>query len=188
MKTITKQELLENKDFYIKEILDGKIFIYPTDTIYGIGCNAKNANSITKIREIKQRDEKPMSVIIPSKNWAYENCEIPDKKELEKLPGPYTFIAKLKKEENIAKKELIGDLEGLGIRIPDNWFTEMITNTGEPFVTTSVNISGEPHLTNPDDLKRKIKRNVDYLIDDGILSGKPSTIINLMNQNEIIRK
>ena len=187
MKRITKKNFLENETFYLDEIKKGKIFIYPTDTIYGIGCDASNGKSIEKIREIKKRDSKPMSIIVPSIRWIEENCFIDNGNEFSKLPGPYTFIVNLKNEKIISKKELIGELKGIGIRIPNNWFTKWIEKNDLTFVTTSVNLSGENHLINPSQLKEEIELKVDYFIEDGILSGKPSTVIDLRN-GEILRK
>ncbi|HKL23118.1 MAG TPA: L-threonylcarbamoyladenylate synthase [Candidatus Nanoarchaeia archaeon] len=188
MKIITKNEFLENSDFYFNEIKSGKIFVYPTDTIYGIGCDAVNEKSITKIREIKQRESKPMSVIIPNIEWIEKNCFIDKsgKKELEKLPGPFTFILKLKNFNSIAKDLLIGDLKSIGVRIPDNWFSSWLSKNKLVFVTTSVNVSGEPHLVDPKNLKKEIGNKIDYLISDEPLTGNPSKIINLINK-EILR-
>ena len=187
MKIITKEEFLENETFYLEEILAGKIFIYPTDTIYGIGCDAQNAEAIMKIREIKNRDKKPISIIAPSKKWIADNCEVEHERDLDRLPGPYTFILKLHDREAVARKELIGDSENIAVRIPNNWFSDWIGESFTPFLTTSVNIAGEPHLTNPDELKKEIEEKVDYLIDDGIIDGKPSKIINLTKNKEIVR-
>jgi L-threonylcarbamoyladenylate synthase len=183
MKTITKDEFLEDSDFYSSEVKEGKIFVYPTDTIYGIGCDALNGESIEKIREIKKRDSKPLSVIVPNVEWIKENCFVDEKGEnaLAKLPGPYTFIADLRNTNCIAKEELIGDLTGLGVRIPNNWFSEWISKNNLVFVTSSVNASGEANLVNPDELKEEIKEKIDYLISDGLLIGKASTIIDLRN-------
>ncbi|MCA9460458.1 MAG: Sua5/YciO/YrdC/YwlC family protein, partial [Nanoarchaeota archaeon] len=105
MNVITKDEILQNLDFYLNEIKLGKIFIYPTDTIYGIGCSALVSKSISLIKKIKKRDEKAFSVIAPSKKWINENCNVLDvhKKYLEKLPGKYTFIFELINEESISK-------------------------------------------------------------------------------------
>lgn len=188
MEKITKDEFLEKSEFYFDEIKKGKIFVYPTDTIYGIGCDALNGKSIEKIREIKKRDSKPMSIIVPNVEWIKENCVVDENGEdkLAKLPGPYTFIVKLKNQEAISRKELVRDLEGIGVRIPNNWFSEWISKNNLVFVTTSVNISGEAHLVNPNNLEKEIENEIDYLIDDGPLTGKASTIINLLN-NEILR-
>ena len=74
-------------------IKSGAIFIYPTDTVYGIGCNAENENSVSRIKLIKAREkEKPLSVIAPSKQWIKENLNT-EKIDINKyLPGPYTLV------------------------------------------------------------------------------------------------
>ena len=73
-----------------------KIYVYPTDTIYGIGCDATNDKLVLKIRSIKKRDEKPFSIIAPSKDWIKNNFEIIHPEYLDKLPGPYTLVMKPK--------------------------------------------------------------------------------------------
>jgi len=156
-----------------KEILAGKIFIYPTDTVYGLGCNALDKASVTKLKEIKKRDkEKPVSVIAPSINWIQENCIVDC--ELKKyLPGQYTLILKKKQESFLSW--ISG--ETLGVRIPNHEFTRKLQKTGIPFVTTSVNISGEKPANKVEDIPKEILEEVDYVIDYGELSGKPSTLV-----------
>ncbi len=167
--------------------LANKIFIYPTDTIYGIGCDATNDKLVRKIRELKKRDEKPFSVIAPSKKWIYDNCVLPGEAKVwvKKLPGPYTLVLEMKKKcvsDSVAKGKV-------GVRIPANEFTKKVRAFGKPFVTTSVNISGEPSLKNPDKLKYSIAKGVDYLVDAGIIRGKASTVVDLSSgKASIIRK
>lgn len=187
MEIITKNQFLKNKEFYFQEIQKGKIFVYPTDTIYGVGCNAFNKKSILKIREIKKREKKPFSIIVPSIGWIKKNCSFNYENELKKLPGQYTFIVNL---ENVILpfNELVGNIKTIGVRIPDNWFTKELSKKEIVFVTTSVNISGEPYLTEPNNLKKEIFKEIDYIIDDGILNGKPSTIIDLTKDKKILRK
>ena len=84
-----------NKKKIINEIKAGKIFIYPTDTIYGLGCDATNTRAIRKIREIKRRSAKPFSVIAPSKEWIVKNCKA-SMEDIKNLPGPYTYFVDLK--------------------------------------------------------------------------------------------
>jgi len=121
---ITKAEFLEREEFYANEIKAGKIFVYPTDTIYGIGCDATNAAAVNRIREIKHRNSKPYSIIVPSKEWVKENCIVPEfeKEHLNGLPGKFTLIFKMKNEIRVARKELVGNFDTIGARIPDNWF------------------------------------------------------------------
>lgn len=191
MKIISKKDFLARKQFYIKEIICGKIFIYPTDTIYGIGCSAKIGSSINKIRDIKKRDSKPFSIIAPSRSWILENLKLDTYKikYLKKLPGPYTFILDLKNENCVSKDELIGDGKSIGIRIPKIWFSKIILKSGVPFVTTSVNVSGEKHITKISEIQKEILKDIDYVIDCSKIDGSPSTIINLINEKvEIIKR
>jgi L-threonylcarbamoyladenylate synthase len=166
-----------------KEILAGKILIYPTDTIYGIGCNALDENAVNKIKEIKSRDkDKPMSVIAPSKQWIKENCFIDEGLDTDQyLPGPYTLILK-KKDLNFLSYL---SSETLGVRMPDNDFCKEIQKANVPFITTSVNLSGEKPANNIFEIKQEIINKVDFVIDAGELSGKPSTLI--INGKEIQR-
>src|SRR3989344_7693393 len=173
MKVIKKEAFLKNKEFYIKEMKLGKIFIYPTDSIYGIGCNALIGKSVEKIRKIKGREQKPFSIIAPEKNWIEKNCYIDDrvKSWLEKLPGKYTLVLELKNWDCINNKVNFGG-DSLGVRIPDNWFSNIVKELGEPFVTTSVNKSGEKFIEEISELQGNIRRDIDYFIDSGKLNGK----------------
>ena len=96
----------ENINLWRNELLEairaGKIFIYPTDTIYGLGCNAENSQAVKKIREMKQREEKPFSVIAQGKEWIRKNCLVKNEKDLELLPGPYTIIWQQRKGGRVA--------------------------------------------------------------------------------------
>lgn len=150
------------------------IFIYPTDTIYGIGCNAEDKKLVQKIRIIKKRDQKPFSIIAPSKKYILDNFYV-TKEEIDKyLPGPYTLILK-KKNPNFLS--WVSDTDTIGIRIPDNEFTKRLQKTGKPIITTSVNLSGEKFANSIEEVNQKILDKVDYVFDEGVLSGKPSTII-----------
>jgi len=169
----------------IKNIKEGKIFIYPTDTIYGLGSDATNLTAVNKIKKIKSRDkDKPLSIIAPSMAWIEKHLIIPKNLDLNKyLPGPYTIILK---KQNPTFLNHISPTDSLGIRIPDIELTKEIQSSNLPFVTTSVNLSGEPFLTDLKDLDSKIKDQVDLIIPaTSILSGKPSTLI--INGKELKR-
>jgi len=161
-----------------QEVQAGKIFIYPTDTIYGIGCNALDEKAVNKIREIKTRDkDKPISIIAPNIIWILENFQTTKEEVLKFLPGPYTLLLKKKNSNFLA---WISSNDRVGIRIPNNSFTEKIQQAGLPFVTTSINLAGEPAAIKIQDIKKEILDKVDYLIEleeNEELSGKPSTLI-----------
>ncbi|MDE1865725.1 MAG: threonylcarbamoyl-AMP synthase [Candidatus Micrarchaeota archaeon] len=173
----------------IGEIKAGKLFVYPTDTIYGVGCDATNGPAVRRVREIKRREAKPFSVIAPSIEWIERNCIISSKGRnwLDRLPGPYTLILRLSRKDSVAK-EVNEGLETLGVRIPDNWFAKMIEKSGVPFVTTSVNLGGRPHMTSIDDIDQSIRASVDYLVYEGPLRGRPSKVIDLAGTGATVRE
>jgi len=165
-----------------KQILQSKIFIYPTDTIYGIGCNALNENAVNKIKEIKGRDkDKSLSIIVPSIKWIKENC-IVDVELSKYFPGPYTLILKKKRPDFLL---WVSNTDSLGIRIPAHKFTKKIQEAGVPFITTSVNLSGQEPVKKVSEISQQILNKVDEVIDVGELSGKPSTLV--INGREIKR-
>lgn len=160
---------------FVDDIKHGAIFIYPTDTIYGLGCDATNEESVGMIKEIKYRDsDKPISVIAPSVEWIKKHCIVEDSLIKKYLPGPYTLILK-KKDPNFLK--FVSANDSLGIRIPDSEFTELVEKANVPFITTSVNLQGEPYATKISDIKKEIIDKVDIIIGVGVLDGRPSTIV-----------
>lgn len=160
---------------FIEDIKNGAIFIYPTDTIYGLGCDATNPESVKLIKKIKYKEkDKPMSVIAPSVAWIKENCIVDDALLDKYLPGPYTLILK-KKDPEFLKEVSAND--SLGIRIPDSEFTELVEKTGRPFITTSVNFTGEPFAIKISDIPPAILDMVDIIIGVGTLDGRPSTLV-----------
>lgn len=187
--TIPKEDFLKNKNFYINEIKKGKIFIYPTDTVLWIWTIISNHDWIDKIFELKNREKKPLLIIVPSINWIEKNCILNEKsKKLieDKLPGAYSFILKLKDKTSIYWK-INNNTNSIWVRIPDNWFAEIISEIWEPFITTSVNLSWEPSITSSDKITEPIKSWVDYIIEHtGNSNWKSSTLIDLRGEEAII--
>ena len=188
MKILSKKEFLSKKKEMADEIKKGRIFVYPTDTIYGIGCDASNGGAVKKIRELKKRDDKPFSVIIPEKSWIRKNCFVNENAEkwLGRLPGAYTLILKLRNWEAVAP-EVNDGKDSLGVRIPDNWFADFLQEEEIVFVATSVNLSGESAIKEVSEIPEEMKHGIDYAIDDGILAGKASSVVNLIRGEKIIR-
>jgi L-threonylcarbamoyladenylate synthase len=187
MVIISKQEYLANKEGYISMIKSGSIFIYPTDTIYGIGCNAILNAKVKKIRDIKLRPTSPFSLIIPNKEWIYQNCIVtPESEEwIAKLPGPYTLIFKLK-DSNFLSKEICDG--SVGVRIPDHWISELVHTLGYPIITTSVNHAGRQFMTSLETLDPQIQKQVDLIIEEGEIKGKPSKIVKFTDMPQVIRE
>lgn len=180
MRVLTKDEFMLEKAKFIDEIRKGSIFVHPTDTIYGIGCSVLSSEAVNKVREVKQRRFMPFSILVPSKEWIFENCEVDDqaKEWIEKLPGAYTLILSLK-NKNAIVPEVNNSLRTVGVRIPDHWFSEFVKELGFPIITTSANVVAENFMTSIEDMDDRIKGKVDFLVYEGEKKGRPSTIIDL---------
>ena len=171
-------------------IENGGIVVFPTDTVYGIGCNPYNENSVKKIYEIKSRTElKSLPVLAYSLDVVKEITIIDEftEKIIEKYwPGPLTLILeltdqKLKKSLNLGNK--------IAVRIPDSKCTLKLLEKCRLLVGTSANISGNSSYTNPDECIKNIK-NYDMFLNGGIITSKgESTIIEIENEEiKIIRE
>ncbi len=176
---LNRDEFKAHRQRLLRE-LRASVFIYPTDTIYGIGCNALDAGLVKRIRTIKQRHDLPFSIIAPSKGWIRQHCAVDGRAEewLARLPGPYTLILKLKEGHPLPHGVNAG-LCTVGVRIPDHWFSEVVAELGVPVVTTSANLTGDDYMTSLDDLNPAIRRSVDHIIYEGELKGHPSTLVRL---------
>jgi L-threonylcarbamoyladenylate synthase len=181
MQTLSKEELHLRMDEIFEKIKEGKLFIHPTDTIYGLGCDATNSKAVDKIRQVKKRPkDSAVSVIAPSKEWIIENCYVSKEAEkwMKKLPGPYTLILKLKNHKAVADNVHPG-LDSVGVRMPDHWIMNFVEGIGVPIVTTSANVSGKSFMTSLEDLDNELSPWIDFTIYEGEKKGKPSTLIDL---------
>ena len=160
----------------------GGIIAYPTDTLYGLGCDSKNEKAIKKLNKIKNR-EGPISVIAPNRktaiNWMFikEN----EKKTIKnKLKNGNTVITQVK--NNICSNLIVGNKNTLGIRIPEHMFCKKLSRLfPNPITSTSVNRTGEKPLTKPNDILNEFKKDIDLVIDDGIIEGDGSKIFLFTN-------
>lgn len=162
----------------------GGVIGYPTDTTYGIGCAISDLEAVDKVFELKGRDfGKPLSVAFSSIEMAKKYVDISedDERVLRKhLPGPFTFL--LEKNDLIDDKITAG-LPKVGVRIPDFGITlKIINELGEPIITTSANLLGEPDAIKSDDLKVK----VDFIVRGECSIGTSSTLIDL-DSKKILR-
>jgi len=168
----------------------GGVAVFPTDTVYGIGCNPYNVNSVKKIYEIKSRDEiKSLPVLAYSLDIVKE-ITIIDKfteKIIKKYwPGPLTLILTLTDQK---LKESLKLQNKIAIRIPDSKCTLKLLEKCKLLVGTSANISGNSSYTNPDECIKNIK-NYDVFLNGGTITSKgESTIIEIEDEKiKIIRE
>jgi L-threonylcarbamoyladenylate synthase len=171
-------------------INQGGIVVFPTDTVYGIGCDPYNKDSVRKIYEIKSRKiSKPFPVLVYSKDIAERIAFFDEftKKIVERFwPGPLTVILKLT-DENL--KESLNITDKIAIRVPNHKCTLELLKKCNFLVGTSANISGHSSFTNPDECFNNF-RKYDVFVDGGIITSKSeSTIIEIENEEiKIIRE
>ena len=166
-------------------IKNGGIVVFPTDTVYGIGCNPYLKESVDKIYKIKNRDRsKPLPLLVYSIEIAEKIVLFDEKtkKIIERFwPGALTVLLKIA-DENLKKSLAIEDK--IAIRIPNSECTLKLLEKIDVIVGTSANISGEKSFTNPEDLSTELE-GVEIFVDGGMVESKgESTIIEVTN-NEI---
>lgn len=165
-------------------LYEGGIILYPTDTIWGIGCDATNEDAVKKVFEIKKRiDSKALIVLTDSPvKLEYYVREVPDIAWdlIELSDKPLTII--YDNARNVAPN-LIADDGSLAIRITNEKFShELCKRFRKAIVSTSANISGMPSPQNFDEISDEIKNSVDYIVNfrqNEINKAKPSSIIKL---------
>jgi L-threonylcarbamoyladenylate synthase len=179
MEILNKRQVEDEKIRVVRALRDC-VFIHPTDTIYGIGCDATDRKLVRKLRMAKEQFERPLSVIAPSIDWIYEHCDVSEQAEdwLDKLPGPYTFILPLADTNAVAHNTVLNG-PTIGVRYPDHWFTDIVADMHCPVITTSANVSGRDYMQSLDDLHDEIRDAVDIAIYTEPIDGNPSTIVDL---------
>ena len=168
----------------------GAVIAYPTDTIYGIGCDIMNKKAIERVYQIKQRPKnKPFSFICSDlknisqyakvTNYAYKTMR-------RLLPGPFTFILE---GSNQVPKMMLTKRKTAGIRVPDNPIClALITTLGNPIISTSAAVPEGYVLNEPWLIEEHFGKQLDLVIDGGPLAGDPSSVVSLIDDKpEVLR-
>lgn len=174
---------------------DGGIIIYPTDTVYAMGCSLSAKKAIEKISRFKGQnpDNPDLSVIFHDMSQLSEYTIIRDNaifKLLKRnLPGPFTFIVQANSQ---MPRFFTGKKKTVGIRIPDNNIVlEIVRELGKPLITTSIHDPDEiiEYTTDPELIYEKYRDFVDAVIDGGFGNNEASTIIDCTaDEPEIVRQ
>jgi tRNA threonylcarbamoyl adenosine modification protein (Sua5/YciO/YrdC/YwlC family) len=173
------------------EILrEGGIVIYPTDTVYGMGCDLFNKKGIERIYEIQRRDRKqPLSFICADLKDISRYAQVSDNayKIMKRLlPGPYTFILDASRA---VPKIILPKRQTTGIRVPENRICQaLLAEMGSPVISTSVKDGEGELLSDPRIIEEFFGKRVDMIIDGGIIAAAPSSVVSLLNEGvEVIR-
>lgn len=193
MVRLQERDVVKLLEVAVELIKKGKIVVFPTETVYGIGTNGLDEKAIKRLYEIKQRPlNKPISLLVSNMemvNLIAKDITETEYKIMEKFfPGPLTIILK--------KKEIVPDIltagqDTVGVRMPSGEIArKLVEYANVPIATPSANISGEPSGTNLQEIKKHFEGKVDYFIDGGNSElGLASTIVQVIDgKPQILRQ
>lgn len=179
-------------DRVVEALHRGGVIVYPTDTVYGLGCDIFNRKAINRIYQIKQAPAgKPLSFVCSdlsdlaryAKNIS--NAAYRMMKRL--LPGPYTFILEASRD---VPKFMIGKRRTVGIRVPDNRIClEIVQALGRPVLSTSIASAADGIAINDiESIASRYGKTVDVIVDGGAGVSEPSTVVDLTgDEPDILR-
>ena len=169
----------------------GGLIVYPTDSVYGLGCDLLNKNAVEKIYQCKGRDKrKLLSFICPNLKEISEYAYVPDSayrimRRL--LPGPYTFILNATKQ---VPRILLEKRKTVGIRVPDNAVCQaLLAEFGRPIISTSARLTEQSFLNDPDEIADTFEHIAEIYLDTGVGGLEISTVIDCTGEDlEIVRQ
>lgn len=171
-------------------INDGGVVVFPTETVYGLGCDAKNEKAVARIYELKKRDNKPLSIIVPDLATAKKYALFSPREEAlarQYWPGPLTLILKKRTGTDLADGITLGTAN-IGIRIPAYPpLLDVMVETNKVLVATSVNNSGEKEYMTAEEIRQAFPKGIDYIWeDDAALNGTASTVVFVKDEQPVI--
>ena len=179
-----------------KVLADGGVIIYPTDTVYGLGCDIFNNRALERIKKIKGIKGKKLNLSFICADLSHlseytKQVNTPIFKLMKKaLPGPYTFI--LNASNKVPKILNSNSKKTVGIRIPDNNIPrQIVSQLGNPIITSSIHDEDEvlDYASDPELIYEKFKNLVDVVIDGGYGNLEPSTVIDCTtSEPELVRQ
>ncbi len=175
----------------VEMLRDDGVVVYPTDTVYGLGCDITSKRGVERIVRVKGRDpKKPMSFVCADlthisryarvSNFAYRILK-------RFLPGGYTFVLEASRE---VPKLLLTKQKTVGIRVPDHAVAlALVRELDNPILSTSANRTGGEPLNDPKEIQDVLGKEVDAILECGVLPRVPSTVVSLVDDRvEVLRQ
>lgn len=173
----------------IETLQSGGTILYPTDTIWGIGCDATNPEAVKKIFDIKKREQnKSLIILVESEKRLQDLVDVPEMawQIIDLSEKPVTIVYENPKN---LPKELLAEDGSIGIRIVKNdYCKKLISKLNKPLVSTSANLSGQKSPMKFSDISEEIKNSVDYIVEDNqdkVSEFSGSSVIKVWNNNQI---
>ncbi len=158
----------------------GKLVVYPTETVYGLGANALDPTAIEQVFEAKDRNRsKPISMAVPNQETAEEYVRLTDRERafFERfLPGPVTAVVE---RRPTVPDVLTAGRDHVGIRIPDHELARELARRTGPITATSANVSGNPSARRVEEVDRQVQDAAAVVLDGGETPGGGSTVVDV---------
>lgn len=170
---------------FIRKVVDvlkeGGVIAYPTDTIYGLGCDLYQKDAIERVHQLKKHSKnKRLSIICADLKDISNYAHVPDyayRIMRSLIPGPYTFILEATK---LVPKIMLTNQKTVGIRVPDNTISlALVQELGHPIITTSVIKPDESLYSDPEEIDQMFGKALNLVIDGGIIVAMHSSIVDL---------
>lgn len=177
-------------DQVAETLRSGGVIVYPTDTVYGLGCDMNSKRALERVRRIKRMDNKRhLSFVFADLKQISHYAQVTDNayRIMRRfLPGPYTFVLKATR---LVPRIVLTKRNEVGIRIPDNRVCQaLVAKIGNPILSSSVRMPDDQLLDDPYEIERLYKGQVDLVIDGGVFMPAPSSIISLLDDRpEVLR-
>ena len=177
----------------VDAVRDGAVLVYPTDSGYALGCHLGDKDAVDRIRALRELDDKHNLTLVCrdlSEIATYAQVDNQAYRLLKSLtPGPYTFILDATRE--VPRRLQHPKRKTIGIRVPGHPIVDALLDIlGEPLISTTLQMPGdEQPLTDPQEIKERLRNFVDVIIDGGLGSAEPTTIIDLTGPvPQVLRK
>lgn len=174
----------------VAAVRDGAVLVYPTDSGYALGCHLGDKDAVDRIRAVRELDDKHNLTLVCrdlSEIATYAQVDNQAYRLLKSLtPGPYTFILDATRE--VPRRLQHPKRKTIGIRVPGHPIVDALLDIlGEPLISTTLQMPGdEQPLTDPQEIKDRLRNAVDVIIDGGLGSAEPTSIIDLTGPAPVV--
>ncbi len=177
----------------VEMIKQGALIVYPTDSCYAFGCHIGDKEALDRIRRIRKVDEKHNFTLVCRDLSELSNYAYVDNTMYRLLrtytPGPFTFILRASRE--VPRRMQVAKRKTIGLRIPDHPVAlSLLAALGEPLMSSTVILPGdEIPMTDPEEMRERLGRQVDLIIDGGNCGFEPTTVVNMVDSSyDILRQ
>ena len=176
----------------VKIIRNGGVIVYPTDSCYALGCQLGDKDAMERILSIRKIDQKHHLTLVCNNLSELANYAKVDNAQFRLLkaatPGSFTFILQASRE--VPRRTLHPKRSTIGLRVPDHNVTlALLQELGEPILSSTLILPDDPvPLSDPADIRDRLERQVDLIIDGGLCDIVPTTVVDLSNGIELVRR